>query len=201
MLNMKKLSECGTRIIGGQIMSRITANPEKGDEVVETRKVLVPKCIRSDGTIVAEDMPEEKLKVAADPRKLAQAGDIVMKLSTPYDAGLVTAETEGAIVPSFCAIIKSDNSVNQDYLLAFLNSSACKDQLRMQVSGAVMTVLSVGKIGAVEVPIPPANEQHAIGGRFAETSNRLAILQKIAALEAKRNDIVFKEMIRNNDER
>lgn len=197
MLSMKKLSECGVKIIGGQIMTRVTANTEKGDEVIETRKVLVPKCIHSDGTITAEDMPEEALKVSADPKKLTQAGDIVMKLSTPYDAGLVTAETEGAIVPSFCAILKSDNSVNQDYLLAFLNSSACKDQLRMQVSGAVMTVLSVGKIGNVDVPVPSENEQHAIGGRFVETANRLAVLQKIAALEAKRNDIVFKEMIKN----
>ena len=200
MLNMKKLSECGVTIIGGQIMSRVTASPEKGDEVIETRKVLVPKCIHNDGTISAEDMPEENLRITADSKKLTQPGDIVMKLSTPYDAGLVTAETEGAIVPSFCAILKMDTSINRDYLLAFLNSSTCKEQLRMQVSGAVMTVLSVGKIGSVEVPIPSPNEQHAIGSRFVETANRLAILQKIAELEAKRNDIVFKEMIKNHDE-
>ena len=200
MLNMKKLSECGVQIIGGQIMSRVTANTEKGDEIAEIRKVLVPKCIHNDGTIVAEDMPEENLKVSPDPKKLTKAGDIVIKLSTPYDAGLVTDETSEAIVPSFCAIIKPDDSINREYLLAFLNSSACKDQLRMQVSGAVMTVLSVGKIGAVDVPIPTQEEQDAIGKRFVETSNKLALLQKIAALEAKRNDIVFKEMVRNYDE-
>ncbi len=200
MLNMKKLSECGVQIIGGQIMSRVTANLEKGDTVTETRKVLVPKCIRSDGSIIAGDMPEESLKVAADPKKLTQAGDIVMKLSPPYDAGKVTEEAVGAIVPSFCAILRPDDSVNRDYLLAFLNSSTCKDQLKTQVSGAIMTVLSVGKIGAVEIPIPPVNEQDSIGRRFIETSDRLVILQKIAALEAKRNDIVFKEMIRNHDE-
>ena len=56
MLSMKKLSECGVKIIGGQIMTRVTANTEKGDEVIETRKVLVPKCIHSDGTITAEDI-------------------------------------------------------------------------------------------------------------------------------------------------
>ena len=200
MLSTRKLSDCGIQIIGGQIMSRVTANTEKGDLVVETRKVLVPKCIHSDGTITAADMPEEDLKTAADPKKLTQTGDIVIKLSTPYDAGLVTEETAGAIVPSFCAILKSDNTVNQDYLLAFLNSSVCKDQLKIQVSGSVMTVLSVGKVGAVDVPIPPENEQHAIGSRFIETANRLALLQKIAALEAKRNDIVFKEMMKNHDE-
>ncbi len=196
MLNMMKLSDCA-KIVGGQIMSRVTANVEKGDEVVETRKVVIPKCIHSDGTIVVEDMPEEDLKVAADTKKLTQAGDIVIKLSTPYDAGLVTDETAGAIVPSFCAIIKLKESVDHNYLLAFLNSSTCKDQLRMQVSGAIMTVLSVGKVGGVEVPFPSINEQQAIGTRFVETANRLAILRKITALEVKRNDVTFKEMIKN----
>ena len=200
MLNIKKLSECELKVIGGQIMSRVTANIEKGDEVVETRRVLIPKCIHSDGSISAEDMPEEQLKVAADPKKLTHAGDIVIKLSTPYDAGLVTPDTEGALVPSFCAILKPGSSVNPYYLLAFLNSSTCKDQLQMQVSGSIMTVLSVGKISAINVPIPSAEEQIAIGKRFAEASRKLAILQKIATLEAKRNDIVFKEMIKNHDE-
>lgn len=200
MLITKKLSECGIKIIGGQIMSRVTANTEKGDDIIETRKVLVPKCIHSDGSISAEEMPEENLRTPADPKKLTQDGDIVIKLSTPYDAGLVTTETEGAIVPSFCAILKPGHSIDSNYLLAFLNSSTCKDQLRIQVSGSVITVLSVGKIGSVNIPIPPKNEQHAIGGRFIETSDKLAILKKIAVLEAKRNDVVFKEMIKNHAE-
>ena len=199
MLIVKKLSECA-QIIGGQIMSRVTANTDKGEEVVETRKVLVPKCIHNDGTILAEDMPEESLKVAAEPKKLTKVGDIIMKLSTPYDAGLVTAESENAIVPSFCAILKPSDSINLAYLLAFLNSSACKDQLKMQVSGSVMTVLSVGKIGGIDVPLPPMAEQEMIGSRFMETAKRLAIFQKILALEAKRNDVVFKEMIKDHDE-
>lgn len=200
MLSMKKLSECGIQIVGGQIMSRVTANTEKGDEVAEIRKVLVPKCIHSDGTITAEDMAEESLKTSADPKKLTQVGDIVMKLSTPYDAGVVAEDTAGAIVPSFCAILKVDNTIDKDYVLAFLNSSACKDQIRVQVSGSVMTVVSVGKIGNIVIPIPPLEDQHTIGSRFMAASKRLAILQQIITLEAKRNDIVFKEMLKDDAE-
>lgn len=199
MLNTRKLSECIEKIIGGQIMSRVTANTDKGEEVVEIRKVLVPKCIHGDGTITAADMSEESLKVAADPKRLTQNGDIVMKLSTPYDAGLITEETAGAIVPSFCAILKTDGTIERDYLLAFLNSSTCKKQLRVQVNGSIMTVLSVGKIGNVDIPIPSLVEQQEIGHRFVETANKLAIFQKIAELEAKRNDVVFKEMIKSHD--
>lgn len=197
MLNEMRISECSV-IIGGQIMSRVTANIEKDDDIVEKRKVLIPKCIHSDGTITAEDMPEENLKVAADPKRLTQIDDIVMKLSTPYDAGLVTEVTAGAIVPSFCAIMKTNGTIERDYLLAFLNSSACKDQLRIQVSGSIMTVLSVGRIGNVLVPIPTIKEQQEIGRRFTETAEKLAILKKITELEAKRNDIIFKELTKGH---
>ena len=201
MLSMRKLSDCGIQIIGGQIMSRVTLRAEKDDKEIEARKVLMPKCIHGDGTITAEEMTEEFLRVPADPKKLAQDGDIIMKLSPPYDAGLVSMDTMDAIVPSFCAILRSNKKVDPYYLLAFLNSDLCKNQLRMQVSGALMTVLSVGKLGNIEIPVPSSEKQHAIGSRFVETSRRMAILQKIAALEAKRNRIVFKELIKDDNGR
>ena len=181
-------------VVGGQIMSRVTANPDAGDEVVETRKVLIPKSINSDGSIDVSVMPEEHLKVCADPKKISEAGDIVMKLSPPYDAGLVTETSQGCIVPSFCAIIKPSSEVDVQYLLAFMNSTLCKNQLQSQVSGSVMTVLSVGKVKNVNMPTPPIEEQRKIGQRFMESQRKLSIIRQIALLESKRNDIVFREL-------
>ena len=181
-------------VVGGQIMSRVTANPDAGDEVVETRKVLIPKSINSDGSIDVSVMPEEHLKVCADPKKISEAGDIVMKLSPPYDAGLVTKTSQGCIVPSFCAIIKPSSEVDVQYLLAFMNSTLCKNQLQSQVSGSVMTVLSVGKVKNVNIPTPPIEEQRRIGQRFMESQRKLSIIRQIALLESKRNDIVFREL-------
>ena len=181
-------------VVGGQIMSRVTANPDAGDEVVETRKVLIPKSINSDGSIDVSVMPEELLKVCADPKKISEAGDIVMKLSPPYDAGLVTETSQGCIVPSFCAIIKPSSEVDVQYLLAFMNSTLCKNQLQSQVSGSVMTVLSVGKVKNVNMPTPPIEEQRKIGQRFMESQRKLSIIRQIALLESKRNDIVFREL-------
>ena len=43
MKSINKLGECNVRIIGGQIMSRVTANVDKGDEVLRTIKVVIPK--------------------------------------------------------------------------------------------------------------------------------------------------------------
>ena len=190
------LSELVT-VVGGQIMSRITANTDAGDEVCETRKVVVPKSINADGTIDVSVMPEEALKVEADPKKLTVPGDIVMKLSPPYDAGLVTEETKGCIIPSFCAIVKCPQKMDVRYLLAFMNSATCKEQLQGQVSGSVMTVLSVGKVKNVDIPFPPIEEQEQIGQRFMETQRKLSIIRQIAQLESKRNDIVFRDLERS----
>ena len=181
-------------VVGGQIISRVQANADAGDEIVETRKVLIPKSISADGSIDVNVMPEEDLKVYADPKKVTEAGDIVMKLSPPYDAGLVTEASQGCLVPSFCAIIKPSDDVDVHYLLAFMNSALCKNQLQAQVSGSVMTVLSVGKVRNVSMPLPLIEEQRKIGQRFMESQKKLGIIRQIAMLEAKRNDIVFREL-------
>ena len=39
-------------------------------------------------------------------KKFTKEGDVVVKLSTPYNATYVTKENEGLAVPSFCAIIR-----------------------------------------------------------------------------------------------
>lgn len=189
------LKDLKVEIIGGQIMSRVKAESE--EQVFETKRVMVPKAIRSDGTVDISELPEEKLKVAADDKRVTKTGDIVIKLSTPYDAALIEDESAGCIVPSFCAIIRHCDNIDKRYLLAFLNSSYCKDQLKQQVAGALMTVLSVGKVGNVMVPFPSADEQYKIGVNYFKTQEKLKIIKQIIELEAKKNDVIFKELVKS----
>ena len=197
MSKLKKFGDCNIKIIGGQIMSRVTANIDKGDESIQSIKVVIPKSIHSDGSIDSTEMPEEPLKVEPDQKKVTEIGDIVMKLSPPYDAAIVDKESEGAIVPSFCAIIKYDNSIDPGYLLAFLNSGYCKDQLKMQVTGSVMTVLSVGKLANIDFPLPAKKKQKEIGDSFAEAQNKLRLIRRIAELESKKNDVMIRELVKD----
>ena len=190
-----KFGDCNVKIVGGQIMSRVTANEDKGEEVIRRIKVVIPKSIHPDGTIDAEEMAEEPLRVEPDAKKITEIGDIVMKLSPPYDAAIVDEESAGSIVPSFCAIIKYDKTLNPAYLLAFLNSSFCKDQLKKQVTGSGMMVISVGKVSNIDFPLPPLEKQKEIGNSFEESQNKLKLIRQIAALESKKNDIVFKELV------
>ena len=64
-IKIRTLEEVGVIIIGGQIMTRITAKEGSADEVVETRRVVIPKCISGDGSIRSEEMPEEALNAGS----------------------------------------------------------------------------------------------------------------------------------------
>ena len=192
-----RIDELGNHveIIGGQIMTRITA--KDGDpDIIGKRKVVIPKAITSDGFISTDDMPEENLKVEPPVDRITREHDIIIKLSTPFDSAIVTKENEGCIVPSFCAIIRNGDTLDLDYLRAFLVSQNCKEQLKAKVSGAVMSILSIGKIKSVEIPVADAKAQRCIGEHYREAQNNLQIMSQIIALENKRNDVMFQELMK-----
>ena len=182
-------------ITSGQIMTRITAK-EDIDEKIGSWRVLIPKAITSEGTILPNELPMEDLKAKPDEKRITALNDIVIKLSTPFDSAIITEETVGCIVPSFCAIIRNNGELDIDYLRAFLNSKVCKEQLRQKVSGAVMSILSIGKIKEVEIPIPDKKEQKDIGDRYVSVQEKMDVIRKIVELENKRNDIVFQELMK-----
>ena len=195
MSNLKKLKELGVELVSGQIMSRVSIKDDSAEPVVETRRVIIPKAINYDGTISEKELPEEKLKVAADEKRTTKVGDIVLKLSTPYDAAIIEEDSKNCIVPSFCAIIRT-SEIDKYFLLAFLNSSYCKDQIKAMVAGASMTVVSIGKISNIQMPLPSEEEQIRIGINYRNTQKKLNLLKQISTLEAQRNDIVIRDMVK-----
>ena len=100
------------RVVGGMKVARkvrVTADKDAGEQVVESVKVLVPKAIVS-GVIVKEDLGDAELGKQIDEEKYTHEGDVVIKLSTPYDAAYVDGENAGIAIPSFCAAIRiTDN--------------------------------------------------------------------------------------------
>lgn len=182
-------------ITSGQIMTRLTAKDDES-ESIGTWKVVIPKAITSDGFISIEDMPEEKLKSEPPKDRITKVDDIVIKLSTPFDSAIVTEETAGCLVPSFCAIIRNNGNLNLDYLRSYLASKYCKEQLKSRVTGAVMSILSIGKIKSIDIPVPNLDEQKRIGERYRSVQEKIAIMNQIISLENKRNDVVFQELVK-----
>ena len=64
-------------VTSGQIMTRVTADKDAGEQVVESVKVLVPKAIVS-GVIVKEDLGNAELGKQIDEEKYTHEGDVVI---------------------------------------------------------------------------------------------------------------------------
>lgn len=182
----------GMNIIGGQISSRVEAKDVS--EKYDTMKVLIPKAI-SNGKVSIEELGTLDVKIGVDPKRITKAGDIVMKLSTPYDACLITKDEEGLLVPSFCAIINNvPEYISKEYLLAYINSKACQLQIKNLVTGSTIAILSSGQIKKLSIPVPEIEIQREIAEKYIEGVEKVKLLEKIVRLEKEYLDSRFLEM-------
>lgn len=167
-------------VTAGQIMTRVIADKEAGEQVVESVKVLVPKAIVS-GVITRENLGDAELGKQIDEEKYTHEGDVVIKLSTPYDAAYVDEKNVGIAIPSFCAAIRiTDNDkMNARYLTAFLNSSYVRDELTAKVVGATRPMIKINDIRALEVPQLNMKDMQDIGKAFVFSGLKKATLQKM----------------------
>lgn len=191
-------------VTAGQIMTRVTADKDAGEQVVESVKVLVPKAIVS-GVIVKEDLGDAELGKQIDEEKYTQEGDVVIKLSTPYDAAYVDEENAGIAIPSFCAAIRitDDDKMDARYLTAFLNSSYVRDELTAKVVGSTRPMIKITDIRALEVPELNMKDMQDIGKAFVLSGLKKATLQEMIDNETKLMENIvlasIKEGINNED--
>lgn len=192
MKNHIKLSEVkGLAFIGGQITSRIEANEKKNDIVKGKVQVIPPKAIKG-GKIVHSELYELEYKTDFDEKKLTKAGDIVVKLSSPYDAAFITESDEGLLITSFCIIIRNtSNSLMSEYLAAFFNSGVYLDQVMDMVSGAAVPMLTMGKIKDVVVKNMAHEEQQQVAEYFRNISMKEEVMAQIIALEKEKLNSVL----------
>lgn len=179
-------------IIGGQITSRIEAKLESNK--IGEIKVLIPKAIQN-GSCNHKDLGLLNISQEVDSKKVTKLGDIVIKLSTPYDACIIKEEDEGLLVPSFCAIINNvPDYISKDYLLAFLNSKVYQNQIKNLLIGQNLPILSIGQIKKVELPLPSIDTQEDIEKTYKGTLDKIKLLEKIISLESEYLESRFYEL-------
>ncbi len=192
MKNQIKLSDVkGLAFIGGQITSRIEANEKKNEIVVGKVQVIPPKAIKA-GKILQDELYELEYKSDFDDKKLTKAGDIVVKLSSPYDAAYITEEDEGLLITSFCIIIRNTSkTLMSEYLAAFLNSEVYLKQVMDMVSGAAVPMLTMGKIKDVMVREMELEDQRQVAEYFQNITLKEEVMAQIIALEKEKLNSVL----------
>lgn len=189
MNNQIKLSEIkGLTFIGGQITSRIEA---KAETSIGKVSVIPPKAIKG-GKIEHTELYELECKSDFDEKKLTKAGDIVVKLSSPYDAAYISEEDEGLLITSFCIIIRNDGkNIKSDYLVAFCNSGIYLKQVMSMVSGATVPMLTIGKVKEARINVLPLEEQEQVAQCYRNICEKENVMQQIINLERERLDVVL----------
>ena len=187
-----KLKEITEDIITGVLTRRVVYEGENNDPSLREGKILVPKAI-NDGLIDHSLLQKVKLNREVKEKFYTKMGDVIMKLSTPYDScSIDREEDEGLIVPSFSVIIRGIGvKYNPYFIMAFLSSKYAWNQIERLRSGRVLTILSNESVAELEIPEFSKSEIERISERYKNYLKFKRLSSEIMELEKERNDILF----------
>ena len=188
-MRLKDIADC---IITGVLTRRVVYDGEDNDSSLKEGKILVPKAI-DDGLIDHSLLQRVKLDKEVKDKFYTKKGDVIMKLSTPYDSCFIDREEdEGLIVPSFSVIIRGiDGKYNPYFIMAFLSSKYAWNQIERLRSGRVMTILSNESVAELEIPEFSEPEIKRISERYKNYLKFKRLSSEIMELEKERNDVLF----------
>ena len=187
-----KLKDITESIITGVLTRRIVYDGEDNNPSLKGGKILVPKAI-DNGLIDHSLLQSVKLERDVKDKFYTKMGDVIMKLSTPYDSCFIDREEdEGLIVPSFSLIIRGLKSDYDPYfIMAFLSSRYAWNQIERLRSGRTITILSNESVAELEVPEVKKLERERISERYKNYLEFKRMSSEIIELEKERNDVMF----------
>ena len=187
-----KLKDIAEDIITGVLTRRVVYDGENNDPSLPDGKILVPKAI-NDGLIDHSLLQSVKLDREVKDKFYTKMGDVIMKLSTPYDScSIDREEDEGLIVPSFSVIIRGIGvKYNPYFIMALLSSKYAWNQIERLRSGRVLTILSNESVAELEIPEFSEPEIKRISERYKNYLEFKRISSEIMKLEKERNDVLF----------
>ena len=187
-----KLKDIAEDIITGVLTRRVVYDGEENNPSLPDGKILVPKAI-NDGLIDHSLLQSVKLNREVKDKFYTKMGDVIMKLSTPYDSCFIDREEdEGLIVPSFSLIIRGLKSDYDPYfIMAFLSSRYAWNQIERLRSGRTITILSNESVAELDIPEFKKLERERISERYKNYLEFKRMSSEIIELEKERNDVMF----------
>ena len=108
--------------------------------------------------------------VKAKDDYFAQVGDVLIRLTAPYTATVISEENAGAVVSSHYAIIRCKESINPWYLFWWLKQN--RDLFYKEASGGVLLgTISSNVIAEIPIKVIPFDQQKKIA-ELIQTSRR-----------------------------
>jgi hypothetical protein len=164
-----------------------TSRAKKIPEGVEPRdvRVLLPRAMRA-GSIVDDELVTEAVGEVKD-ENFTHEGDVVIKLSTPYDSVYVDKAHEGIMITSFGMVLrkKADIELDMQYLSMFLNLPQTNRVLQAVSTGqsVAMAMLKRRTVADIQVPLIPVERQQKLAALFQATLERRCQYARLIELD------------------
>ncbi len=200
---IQELGTLSAQIACGTVVKRIQVdNIEENKENVSKVKVLQPKALSGE---IDEDALDEiyiyKEQLEKGRIHLTKEGDIIVKLTTPYNVAYITKEFSGLVVSSHCAIINNlpPEKINVKYLAYVLSSPYGKDHLNSMTSGTATAMLKVKDLICFPVPMVSLDEQEKLGELYMAFNRKKSLLRKMIENENMAQQVLIMNVIQREE--
>jgi len=190
---MLKLGD-NAKIRTGLVLSRKVAT---GKSEPHHYAALTLKALTSSGDI---DLCNVEPYSAAEPLKhdyLTRNGDVLLRLSAPYTAALISERNQGLLVSSHFAIIRvSRRKLDPCYVHWWLTQN--RKLLYRQASGATMMgTISSGYVSNIEFTPPPIETQKQIAALLLLSYREQELLHQLSAAKSMLVNATLKQIIKS----
>ena len=161
------------------------------------------KCIHPNGyidTSLCEVFDSVEL---LNPEYLTHKGDVVIRLTIPYTAVLITEELEGFVIPSSFVVVRADRSVLlPEYLVWILNSQKVKKKIYESTVSNMLGAVKPRYFAEFELEEHPFSQQRMMAELIRLAHRETQLLAQLATEKEQYYDYVlnrvFTDMRRGN---
>lgn len=172
-----KLSDIAS-IKSGLVLSRKAAESCESD--IYKYNQLNLKCINENGTINLDLLDYYESKEELDANYLSQVDDIIVRLTVPNTAVLITDETKNIVVSShFCMIRVNKKELLPEYLQWYLNSEIVKKQIAKSIMGSAFAAVKPGFYSELKIKLPSIKEQRFIAEFYKLIAKEIRLLEDL----------------------
>ncbi len=186
-----KLSDVA-EIRSGLVLSRKTAEPDSND--AKEYKQLNLKCIQDNGEIDLDLVENFRSKENLTKSYLTQPGDIVVRLTSPFTAVLITEATSNLVITSnFCVVRIYENQMVKGYVHWYLNSETVKRDTEKNKTGSLYSAIKPGFYMELELKELSFEDQKLIGETYSASIKELKLLEELK----KKKELYYREALQS----
>jgi restriction endonuclease S subunit len=172
-----KLSDIAS-IKSGLVLARKAADSYNSD--IYKYNQLNLKCINENGTINLDQLDYYESKEELNANYLSQVDDIIVRLTVPNTAALITDETKNIVVSShFCMIRVNKKLLLPRYLQWYLNSEIVKAQIAKSIMGNAFAAVKPGFYNELKIKLPSIKEQQSIAEFYKLAMKEIRLLEEL----------------------